>query len=686
MHTFSDTGAGVPAFLAKLWRLVEDPETNNLIYWSKDGRSFIIQNQAQFARELLPLNYKHNNMASFIRQLNMYGFHKITSIDNGGLKFDRDEMEFTHPCFKRGCPYLLEHIKRKIANTKQHQQLIDDKAGIKVESVSKVLNEVKAMRGRQDSLDSRFSVMKQENEALWREIANLRQKHIKQQQIVNKLIQFLVTIVQPSRNMSGVKRTFQLMINDAPQSSTSRKPSESESGPVIHELTEELLDEVADVEGNDEDLMSGPPSPPMTTVSGETEPTHIESLSPRSNIERPNSNLSVSSQFYEQQSNQSIEDAKLFTSNTNSNGSNSENQWVYQIRELPESNEADSEPLNFVDMGILPTPMVKEEKTKHDNYIPGKQIEKNSRKRKHVRDSPLTVEYVKTPRNTNEQLNIKAEKNELDPLMFLKTPSPTNSCSLSPAIDSALMSSNTETTTNVENNSTENNDAHIHSNESDKNKTTQSLSQGKSMYEGDFLNTDMPSDLFEDSSMTCDINLGSTSLETQTPVPSTSKEIQSKIDQSGESNKKNDNEKNEMTVVKYSTQKSSEDIMKLQSPEDFHNHLDNVQDDLENLKDLLKGDSYSFDTTTLSGLFNDSDILGPYGLSMVNDLPDNNNGKTGSEVATYQAYGGFGDLSDILEINKDNNSELEEASSPRSRDGTSSVLNTPRPEPRKAPF
>lgn len=40
-------------------------------YPFQDGRSFIIQNQAQFAREQLPLNYKHNNMASFIRQLNM---------------------------------------------------------------------------------------------------------------------------------------------------------------------------------------------------------------------------------------------------------------------------------------------------------------------------------------------------------------------------------------------------------------------------------------------------------------------------------------------------------------------------------------------------------------------------------------------------------------------------------------
>lgn len=121
-------------------------------------------------------------MASFIRQLNMYGFHKITSIDNGGLKFDRDEMEFSHPYFQKGHPYLLEHIKRKIANAKQETE----KAGAKPDTMTRVLSEVKNMNRRQESLDSRFSAMKQENEALWREVAILRQKHMKQQQIVNK--------------------------------------------------------------------------------------------------------------------------------------------------------------------------------------------------------------------------------------------------------------------------------------------------------------------------------------------------------------------------------------------------------------------------------------------------------------------------------------------------------------------
>lgn len=259
MHTFSETGAGVPAFLAKLWRLVEDPETNDLISWSSDGRSFIIQNQAQFAKELLPLNYKHNNMASFIRQLNMYGFHKITSIDNGGLRFDKDEMEFTHPCFQKDHPYLLEHIKRKIANSKQQQAAAaaqDDKSATKVEAVNRVLSEMKNMRGRQDSLDSRFSTMKQENEALWREIAILRQKHMKQQQIVNKLIQFLVTIVQPSRSGLGSmgngnnKRRFQLMINEAPPSKV--KKSGGGEGATIQELGE-VLEEVAFE--NEQDLL-----------------------------------------------------------------------------------------------------------------------------------------------------------------------------------------------------------------------------------------------------------------------------------------------------------------------------------------------------------------------------------------------------------------------------------------------
>lgn len=172
----------------------------------------------------------------------MYGFHKITSIDNGGLKFDKDEMEFSHPYFQQGHPYLIEHIKRKITNPKQVE--VDKSTASKAETMNRVLNEVKNMRGRQETLDTRFSTIKQENEALWREVAILRQKHMKQQQIVNKLIQFLVTLVNPQRSGLGSssigKRRYQLMINDAPQSKVKRP----NGGPIISELTEELLDDI----------------------------------------------------------------------------------------------------------------------------------------------------------------------------------------------------------------------------------------------------------------------------------------------------------------------------------------------------------------------------------------------------------------------------------------------------------
>lgn len=34
-------GAHVPAFLAKLWKLVDDPATNDLIYWSEVGPGWV---------------------------------------------------------------------------------------------------------------------------------------------------------------------------------------------------------------------------------------------------------------------------------------------------------------------------------------------------------------------------------------------------------------------------------------------------------------------------------------------------------------------------------------------------------------------------------------------------------------------------------------------------------------------
>ena len=65
-----------PAFLTKLWQLVNEGD-KALVSWSSDGTSFIVRDQNQFAKKVLPNYFKHQKMNSFVRQLNMYGFKKV---------------------------------------------------------------------------------------------------------------------------------------------------------------------------------------------------------------------------------------------------------------------------------------------------------------------------------------------------------------------------------------------------------------------------------------------------------------------------------------------------------------------------------------------------------------------------------------------------------------------------------
>ncbi|XP_058035070.1 heat shock factor protein 1 isoform X2 [Ahaetulla prasina] len=177
----------------------------------KTGNSFHVFDQGQFAKEVLPKYFKHNNMASFVRQLNMYGFRKVVHIEQGGLvKPEKDDTEFQHPHFLRGQEHLLENIKRKVTNV---SGIKNEDIKVRQDSMTKLLTDVQLMKGKQESMDSKLIAMKHENEALWREVATLRQKHTQQQKVVNKLIQFLISLVQSNRIL-GVKRKIPLMLND----------------------------------------------------------------------------------------------------------------------------------------------------------------------------------------------------------------------------------------------------------------------------------------------------------------------------------------------------------------------------------------------------------------------------------------------------------------------------------------
>ncbi|KAL0341070.1 UNVERIFIED_CONTAM: Heat stress transcription factor B-2b [Sesamum radiatum] len=93
-------------FLTKTYQLVDDHAIDDVISWNVDGSTFIVWNPTEFARDLLPKYFKHNNFSSFIRQLNTYGFRKVVP----------DRWEFSNDCFRKGEKKLLcDILRRKIA-------------------------------------------------------------------------------------------------------------------------------------------------------------------------------------------------------------------------------------------------------------------------------------------------------------------------------------------------------------------------------------------------------------------------------------------------------------------------------------------------------------------------------------------------------------------------------------------
>lgn len=118
----SSTKKGHTIFIHKLYNMLEDVSIQHLIWWSNSQHSFFLVPSEEFCKVLLSY-FKHSNVASFVRQLNMYGFHKVNDSDKDRKERksgNKEEVsttrwEFFHSSknFRKGDLDGLKSIKRR---------------------------------------------------------------------------------------------------------------------------------------------------------------------------------------------------------------------------------------------------------------------------------------------------------------------------------------------------------------------------------------------------------------------------------------------------------------------------------------------------------------------------------------------------------------------------------------------
>ena len=159
-------------FLSKLFDILNDETFKDIIKWSKDGYNIIITDVNKLCEVILPKFYKHRNFSSFVRQLNLYDFHKIKDKSVNVLIFENKQ--FNKNCTKE----QIIKISRENKNTKKNFENMTDlieKYEASINELNNIKKEINDIKKNNSELLKQFEIC---NETVDKQSKNFKKVRI----------------------------------------------------------------------------------------------------------------------------------------------------------------------------------------------------------------------------------------------------------------------------------------------------------------------------------------------------------------------------------------------------------------------------------------------------------------------------------------------------------------------------
>ena len=241
-----------------------------MIRWSENGDSFIVVDEDEFAKTLIPELFKHNNYASFVRQLNMYGFHKKVGLSDNSMRAserkNKSPSEYYNPYFKRGKPNLLWLIQKpkgtqgkggkgrlkqddnnmdddveEVYDVDQPQHVgppaVENHSGLRQgrqplligdinapnapppQDLASVQQELQTVRRQQQLIANLLQRVRRDHEQLYNQAVNFQKLHDRHESSINAILSFLATVYSRNLEDKGAQ-SFGGMFGAIPQNNS----------------------------------------------------------------------------------------------------------------------------------------------------------------------------------------------------------------------------------------------------------------------------------------------------------------------------------------------------------------------------------------------------------------------------------------------------------------------------------